>query len=152
MKTHYALLKKSCTNSSGYIPVRATDCELFKAPLYLTKAFQYHKAIQAKCIYTLSKGGKHVSSLFESKPGPYYYGDFGNDALLILIDGLTMEIFLFEGQRNLSEALYLGAEKLPLPEIRQKARPVSTTKYLRQLACYDIGQQLSMLNEKGSQP
>lgn len=137
---HYCLLKKSCSNSSGYIPVRATDCDLFKGPLYLTKAFGYRKAVQARVFYTISKGGKHLSSLFQTQPGSFYYGDTGEHALLFFVDGLSMEIFLFEGQRHLSEALYLGFEKLPLEEGRRKARPVSITKYLRQLTCYDGGQ------------
>jgi hypothetical protein len=147
--THYALFKKSCTTSSGYIPVRATDCDLFKAPLYLMASFKYHKAIQAKCTHTLSKGGKHLSSLFQSKSGPWYYGDSGDHALLILLDGLQMEIFLFEGQRNFNEALYLGVDKLPLAEIRLRARAVNTAKYLRQLTCYEsMGEQLSILKGK----
>lgn len=142
MKAHYALFKKSCTSSSGYIPVRSTDSDVFKAPLYLTKAFGYRKTIHAQVIYTISKGGKHLSSLFQSKPGPWYYGDTGDDALLILLDGLQMEVFLFQGQRSLAEALYLGVEKLPLAEIRSKARPVNSAKYQRQLTCYE-GEQLS---------
>jgi hypothetical protein len=141
---HYALLKKSCTSSSGYIPARATDCELFKSPLYLTKAFGYRKAVQAKVIYTVSKGGKHLSSLFQTKPGSWYYGDTGDDALLFMLDGLQMEVFVFEGQRHLNEALYLGVEKLPLDEVRRKAKPVSAGKYQRQLLCYE-GEQLSIL-------
>lgn len=142
---HHALYKKSCSTNSGYIPVRSTDCELFKSPLYLTKAFGYRKAIQAKVIYTISKGGKHLSSLFQTKPGPFYYGDTGDHALLFMIDGLQMEIFLFEGQRHLNEGLYLGVEKLPLDEVRRKARPVNTHKYARQLNCYGEGGQLEIL-------
>lgn len=142
---HYALFKKSCTTSSGYIPVRSTDCKLFEAPFYLMAAFKYNKAIQAKCTHTLSKGGKHLSSLFQHKNGPWYYGDTGQDALLVMMDGLQMEVFLFPDQRSFSEALYLGVDKLPLSEIRLKAKPVNKSKYERQLTCYDTAQQLSFL-------
>lgn len=143
MTAHYALYKKSCTNSSGYIPVKATDHELFTAPLYLMPVAKYRTTVKAKVFYTLSKGGKHLTSLFQSKPGPYY-GDIFNreDALLVFMEGLTMEIFVFPGQRNFAEAFAANIEKLPLADIRLRARPVHSEKYTRQLLCY-AGKQLS---------
>lgn len=140
---HYALLKKSCSTSSGYIPIKATSRDLFTTPVYLNKAFGYRKVVQAKEIfYTVSRNGKHLSALFQTRPGDLYYGDDGKNALIFLLDRLSMEIFLFENQRHLSEALYLGFEKLPLDEVRRKARPLNIEKYVRQLDCYDLWEQI----------
>lgn len=141
----YAKYQKSCTAATGYIPVRASGKhEIFDAPLYLGSVPKYNRTIQNKCVFTLSKGGKHLSSLFQHKEGPWYWGDIysNDDALLVLLDGMDLEVFVFPGQRVMAEAYYRSVSKLPLQEIRSQARPVLNPKYEKQLTCYQ-GKQLS---------
>lgn len=141
----YCLFKKSCTNATGYLPVRrSVNIPVFDAPVYLGNVIKYRKQIQTKTFYTLSKGGKHLTSLYQSKPGHWFFGDAGNDALLVLLEGMQMEIFVFQNQRHLAEALCIGVDGLPLEEVRRQAKPVNTAKYERQLVCYQ-GKQISFL-------
>lgn len=111
---------------------------MFDGPLYLMSAHKYNKRIQARCHYTLSKGGIHLTSLFQSQPSNYYYGDRGNDALLVLIDDDQMEIYLFQDQRKFAEAYCISAAKLPLLEIKLKAQPVYRERFERQLICKQL--------------
>lgn len=148
MRCEYGFFRKSCTAATGYIPVRATSGnDLFTGPLYLQHVGKYRRTVQAQVAYTLSKAGKHLSSLFDVKdkfPG-WSYGDSitRDDALLVYLDGYTMEVFLFPGQRAMAEMFYRNVDKLPIEEIRQQARPLSIPKYERQLLCYH-GKQMAL--------
>src|SRR5687767_14504125 len=108
MNCIYGLFRKSCKTQTSYIPVKASGShKIFESPIYLQHVAKYKKTVQAQVRYTLSRA-KHISSLFQHKDGPWSYGDiFSEDsALLVLLDGSSMEVFLFPGQKALAETFY----------------------------------------------
>ncbi|HYC83887.1 MAG TPA: hypothetical protein VEB86_01640 [Chryseosolibacter sp.] len=150
MKCIYGLFRKSCVTDSGYIPCKASgQHEIFESPLYLQHVARYRKTVAAQVKFTLSKSGKHLSSLFQHHDGPWSYGDIfsKDDALLVLQEGLIMEVFVFPGHRAFAESFYMNVDKLPLSEIRLNAKPIVKEKYRKQLSCY-AGQQIGFLGLK----
>lgn len=146
MKCLYALYRKSCSSATGWIPVRANGKHpLFESPLYLQHVARYRKTVRAQVRYTLSRA-KHISSLFQHHDGPWSYGDIlsRGDALLVNLDKLTMEIFIFPERAAFAESYYVNVGLLPANEIRLQAKKITNPKYEKQLTCYQ-GKQVSFL-------
>lgn len=142
----YCLYRKSCSSSTGWIPTRAVGKhDLFKGPLYLQHVAQYRKTVRAQVKFTLSRV-KHISSLFQHHKGDWSYGDIlgSGDALLVRMEQLTMEVFVFPGKAAFAEAFYVNVDKLPANEIRLQAKTILDPKYSKQLLCYQ-GKQVSFL-------
>jgi len=142
----YCLYRKSCTSSTGWVPVKASgDHLIFDSPLYLQHVAKYRKTVKAQVVYTLSRI-KHISSLFQHGKGEWSYGDIlgSGDALLVRMEGLTMEVFVFPGKAAFAEAFYVNVDKLPANEIRLRAKNILNPKYAKQLVCYQ-GKQVSFL-------
>lgn len=146
MNCLYCLFRKSCSSSSGWIPVKASGKhDLFNSALYLQHVAQYKKTVRAQVKFTLSRA-KHISSLFQHHPGEWSYGDIltTGDALLVRIEQLTMEVFVFPGKAAFAESFYVNVDKLPANEIRLQARNILQSKHQKQLTCYS-GKQIAFL-------
>lgn len=142
----YALYRKSCTSASGWIPVKSNgNHDLFNSPLYLQHVAQYKKTVRAQVKFTLSRV-KHISSLFQHHAGNWSYGDIlsSGDALLVHLDQLTMEVFVFPGKAAFAESFYVNVDKLPANEIRITAKNIINPRHSKQLLCYQ-GKQVSFL-------
>lgn len=142
----YGLYRKSCSSSTGWVPVKASGKhDLFNSPLYLQHVAKYRKTVKAQVRFTLSRV-KHISSLFQHHDGNYSYGDIlsSGDALLVNLDKLTMEIFIFPGRAAFAESFYVNVKSLPANEIRLQAKNIINPKYSKQLLCYQ-GKQISFL-------
>lgn len=146
MTVLYCNYRKSCSNASGWIPVKASgEHDLFKSPVYLQHVSKYRKTVQAAVRYTLSRV-RHITSLFQYGESIYSFGDIvsTDDAILVRMEGAVMEIFIFPGKRVLAETFYRSVDKLPIDQIRSQAKPVMKEKYSRQLDCYQ-GQQMTFM-------
>jgi hypothetical protein len=146
MTVLYCLYRKSCKSATGWIPVKANAKHvIFDSPLYLQHVAKYKKTVRAQVRFTLSRV-KHLSSLFQHHDGPWSYGDIlsSGDALLVNLDQLTMEVFIFPGKSAFAEAYYMNVDKLPANEIRLQAKNILKEKNQKQLECYQ-GKQVSFL-------